>query len=50
MLRPVRSFLSLLLAILILVAFGGVAFFLWNISSKAKFERIDKEPPATQGS
>ena len=43
MLSSVRSFFSLILAILILVAFGGVAFFLWNISSKAKFERIDKK-------
>lgn len=44
----VRSFLSLLLALLILGAFGGVAFFLWNISSKAKFERNDKEPEVVQ--
>ena len=44
-----RSFLSLILAIVILVAFGGVAFFLWNISAKAKFERVDKKE-ATQGS
>ena len=43
-----RSFLSLLLAVLILVAFGGVAFFLWNISSGAKFERLDKKE-TTQG-
>ena len=38
----VRNFLSLLLALLILVVFGGVAFFLWNTSAKAEFERLDK--------
>lgn len=44
-----RNFFSLLLALLILFVFGGVAFFLWNTSSKAKFERIDKiEAPATE--
>lgn len=48
-LRFVRSFFSLILAVLILATFGGVAFFLWNISDKAKFERIDKKE-ATQGS
>ena len=37
-----RSFFSLLLAIIILVTFGGAAFFLWHLSAKAKFERIDK--------
>ena len=47
MLPPVRSFFSLILAILILITFGGVAFFLWDISAKAKFERLDKRE-ATQ--
>ena len=49
MLPPVRSFFSLILAILILVAFGGVAFFLWNISTKAKFERLDKKETTLGG-
>jgi nitrogen fixation-related uncharacterized protein len=44
----VRSFLSLLLALVILLSFGGVVFFLWNISSKAKFERNDKQPETVQ--
>jgi hypothetical protein len=39
---PVRNFLSLILALLILLVFGGVAFFLWNTSAKAEFERLDK--------
>ena len=39
----VRSFLSLILALLILLVFGGVAFFLWNTSAKAEFKRIDKQ-------
>ncbi|MDA0765778.1 MAG: hypothetical protein O3A92_03000 [Verrucomicrobia bacterium] len=44
-----RSLFSLLLALLIFLVFGGVAFFLWNTSAKAKFERIDKkEAPATE--
>ena len=38
-----RSFFSLVLALVILVTFGGVAFFLWNISSEAKFQRIDSK-------
>lgn len=38
-----RSFLSLLLAFIILAAFGGLAFFFMNISSSAKFERKDKQ-------
>lgn len=38
-----KSFLSLLLAFLILVAFGGLAFFYFNISAGAKFERLDKK-------
>ena len=42
-----RSFLSLVLALLILVTFGGVAFFLWNISGEAKFSRLDDAPPPT---
>lgn len=42
----VKSFLSLLFAILILVAFGGLAFFFLNISSGAKFERRDKQTEA----
>ncbi|NNC89038.1 MAG: hypothetical protein HKN82_11320 [Akkermansiaceae bacterium] len=41
-----RNFFSLVLALLILVTFGGVAFFLWNISAKAKFSRIDSKPAA----
>ncbi|MDE0825711.1 MAG: hypothetical protein OSA48_02775 [Akkermansiaceae bacterium] len=44
-----RSLLSLLLALIILLIFGGVAFFLWNTSAKASFERTDKkEAPATE--
>lgn len=39
---PVRSFFSLLLALIILVTFGGVAFFFWHLSAEARFERTDK--------
>lgn len=39
----VRSLLSLLLAFAIFAVFGGVAFFLWNTSAQAKFERLDKK-------
>jgi hypothetical protein len=42
----VKSLFSLLLAVVILVAFGGLAFFFLNLSSGAKFERIDKKAPA----
>ena len=38
-----RSLLSLLLALLILVTFGGLAFFFLNISASAKFERKDQK-------
>jgi len=38
----VRNFLSLLLALLIVGLFGGVAFFLANISAGARFERVDR--------
>jgi len=38
----VRNFLSLLLALLILIVFGGTGFFLWNVSKEAKFERKDQ--------
>jgi len=46
----VRSLFSLLLALIILAAFGGLAFFFINISSTAKFERKDQaqEKPTTQ--
>lgn len=45
-----RGILSILLAGIILLAFGGVAFFFINISGEAKFERKDKqvEKPATE--
>ena len=39
-----KSILSLLFALLILVAFGGLAFFFINISGSAEFERKDKKP------
>ena len=47
---PVRGILSILLAAIILLAFGGVAFFFISISGEAKFERKDKqvEKPATE--
>ena len=40
-----RSFLSLLVALIIFLVFGGVAFFLVNTSMGAKFERTDKQAP-----
>ncbi len=46
-----RNFLSLLLAFIILSAFGGLALFFMNISSSAKFERKDQQEekqPATE--
>jgi hypothetical protein len=47
---PVRGILSILLAGIIFLAFGGVAFFFINISGEAKFERKDKqvEKPAPE--
>lgn len=37
-----RNCLSLLLALLLVLVFGGAAFFLWHTSSTAEFERKDK--------
>ena len=37
-----RNCLSLLLALLIIVVFGGTGLFLWYTSANAKFERKDK--------
>ena len=39
---PVRNCLSLLLALLIILVFGGTGLFLWYTSTQAKFERKDK--------
>lgn len=43
-LPPVRNVLSLLLAVLILSLFGGVAFFLVSVSGGTEFWRADKKP------
>lgn len=36
-----KTLLNLLLAIVILVVFGGTAFFMWDVSKGARFERTD---------
>jgi len=42
----VKSLLSLLFALIILVAFGGLAFFFLNLSGGAKLERVEQKAPA----
>lgn len=37
-----KSFFSLLLALVLIVVFGGAAFFLINASQGARFERLDQ--------
>ncbi|MDB2674295.1 hypothetical protein N9Y81_05010 [Akkermansiaceae bacterium] len=44
-----KNFLLLLFALAIVVVFGGTAFFFWENSKGARFERLDKsmqESPA----
>ncbi|MEN8772380.1 MAG: hypothetical protein ABF379_15035 [Akkermansiaceae bacterium] len=44
-----KNFLLLLFALAIVVVFGGTAFFFWENSKGARFERLDKpnqETPA----
>ncbi|MGJ8697794.1 MAG: hypothetical protein ACSHYF_15865 [Verrucomicrobiaceae bacterium] len=36
-----KTFFNLLLAIVILVVFGGTAFFIYDVSKGARFERVD---------
>ncbi len=44
-----RTILSLLLAFIILAAFGGLAFYYINISGGAKFERkVKPKAPPTE--
>ncbi|MGC6467039.1 MAG: hypothetical protein ACON38_04490 [Akkermansiaceae bacterium] len=38
-----KNFLLLLFALLILVVFGGSAYFLSDVSKGARFERLDKQ-------
>ena len=37
-----KNFLLLLFAIAIVVVFGGTAFFFWDVSKGARFERLDQ--------
>ncbi|MGC6426855.1 MAG: hypothetical protein ACON5H_07670 [Akkermansiaceae bacterium] len=41
-----KTLFNLLFAIAILVVFGGTAFFIWDISKGARFERVDEVAPA----
>ncbi len=44
-----KNFLLLLFALAIVVVFGGSAFFFWDVSEGARFERLDqpaKETPS----
>ena len=41
-----KNFFLLLFALAIIVVFGGSAFFFWDVSKGARFERLDQ--PAGQ--
>lgn len=41
-----KTLFNLLLAIVLLVVFGGTAFFMWDVSQGARFERTDVSAPA----
>lgn len=41
-----KTLFNLLLAIVILVVFGGTAFFMWDVSNGARFERTDVSAPS----
>ena len=41
-----KTLFNLLLAIVLLVVFGGTAFFMWDVSKGARFERTDVSAPA----
>lgn len=43
-----KTFFNLLLAFLILGVFGGTAFFMWDVSKGARFERIDQPVESTE--
>ena len=48
-LSVMKNFLLLLFALAIVVVFGGSAFFFWDVSEGARFERLDqpaKETPS----
>ncbi|MDB4508420.1 hypothetical protein N9051_02425 [Akkermansiaceae bacterium] len=36
-----KTLFNLFLAILLLAVFGGTAFFMWDVSKGARFERVD---------
>lgn len=42
-----KNFLLLLFALAIIIVFGGSAFFFWDVSKGARFERLDKPTPET---
>lgn len=42
--RDVKSLSSLLLALLIVAVIGGTAWFYWDISEGARFERVKEAP------
>jgi len=42
-----KNFLLLLFALAIVVVFGGTAFFFWDSSKGARFERLDQPPKET---
>ena len=39
---PMKNFILLLFAVAIVVVFGGTAFFFWDVSEGARFERLDQ--------
>ena len=43
-----KSFFSLLLALAIVIVFGGAAFFLMDTSKGARFERLDQPASAQE--
>ena len=38
-----KTLFNLLLALVIIVVFGGAAFFIYDVSKGARFERVDVE-------
>ena len=40
-----KNFALLLIALAIVVVFGGSAFYFWEVSKNAQFERLDQNEP-----
>ena len=43
-----KTLFNLLLAIFIIGVFGGTAFFMWDVSNGARFERVDQPVESTE--